>query len=108
MAADSGAARLRPIRTRPTQPSAELGRGLDSKSEDLKNVSAVHDDGDADYEPLTPASRAFCSSSLNMTILVTFGLKNSCNIEALKEGLKSTLLRHKRFSSVVVSELSFS
>ena len=108
MAADSGA-RLRPIRTtRPAskQPFAELGRGLDdSKSEDSENASAIRD---GEYEPLTPASRAFCNPYLNVTILVTFGLKTSCNIEALKEGLKSTLLRHKRFSSVVVSQLSFS
>ena len=117
MASDSAHhVRLRPIRTTPTKKpppppfcAEELGRGLHSQSEeDSENVSAVHDADDADYEPLTPASRVFCSPSLNMTILVTFGLKTSCNIDALKEGLKSTLLRHKRFCSVVVSELSFS
>lgn len=54
-----------------------------------------------ELEPVTPAGRLFNQPSLNCYILVIFGFKTQMDVEALKAGLEATLIKHKRFSSIV-------
>lgn len=80
--------RLRPLRTKP-----DHGKLHDS-------VHGIPQDAD-EIEPMTPAGRVFSDPLFNCHILVIFGFRNPCQIEAIKEGLRNTLLKHKRFCSVV-------
>lgn len=52
-------------------------------------------------EPVTPAGRLFNQPSLNCYILLIVGFKTQMDVEALKAGLEATLIKHKRFSSIV-------
>lgn len=54
-----------------------------------------------ELEPVTPAGRLFNQRSLNCYILVIFGFKTQMDVEAIKAGLEATLIKHKRFSSIV-------
>ena len=87
-----------PIRTRPSKPKSELGHGLDSDSK-------TNEEDHVSYEPLTPAGRVFSSSSFNLNICVILGFKSPCSVQVLKDGMSGSLLKHKRFSSVLVSLL---
>eukprot|EP01018_Ginkgo_biloba_P023429 Gb_16734 [translate_table: standard] len=53
------------------------------------------------FEPLTPVGCLFNQPSLNCYILVIIGLKKKIDVELFKAGLESTLVQHKRFSSIV-------
>ncbi|KAH9330018.1 hypothetical protein KI387_002126, partial [Taxus chinensis] len=52
-----------------------------------------------EIEPVSPAGQVFIQSSFNCYIIVIFRLKTQINVEAIKTGLESTLVQHKRFSS---------
>lgn len=76
--------RLRPVRTKPAVTSTFINEVEENEK-----------------EPVTPAGCVFCDPLLNCQILVIFGFKNPINLQALKEGTRSSLLQHKRFCSVV-------
>jgi len=52
-------------------------------------------------EPVTPAGCLFSQPSLNCYILAIFGFKTQMDVEGIKGGLEATLIKHKRFSSIV-------
>ncbi|MCO5612232.1 hypothetical protein L7F22_066496 [Adiantum nelumboides] len=107
---EAGGLKLRPIRTRPPASSsyevsvdaAELDAGLVQQI--LTPNVRSHGNDDADNgacticEPVTPAGRAFLDPSF---ILVILGSKDPINIDALKSGLRETIIKHKRFSSII-------
>jgi hypothetical protein len=55
-----------------------------------------------DQEPLTPIGRMFLEPDLYLCGLCTIGFQNLIDLEELKHTLRNTLVKHKRFSSVVV------
>jgi hypothetical protein len=55
-----------------------------------------------DQEPLTPIGRMFLEPDLYLCGLCTIGVQNLIDLEELKHTLRNTLVKHKRFSSVVV------
>lgn len=85
--------RLRPVRTKLLDDSVKLTEHDDDKVSD--DVSTLV------KEPVTPAGRVFCSPIFNVHILVTLGIKTPCRIEDFKDGIRSTLLKHKRFCSIM-------
>lgn len=54
-------------------------------------------------EPVTPAGRLFSQPNLNCYILCTLGFKDTINVSDFKETLLETLVKHKRFHSIMVS-----
>eukprot|EP00250_Pteridium_aquilinum_P009153 c18476_g1_i1 orf=277-1923(-) len=103
---EAASAKLRPVRTK-------LYKTLNKSTDPNYSVKLydggvkddVHGDNDAGacdtHEPVTPAGRVFCSPSFNVHILVILGFKSPINIEVFKTGIHDTLLKHKRFSSVI-------
>lgn len=90
--------KLRPIRTRHStfhDTSGDAGKLAG-------NDDAVDGSGTcANCEPVTPAGCAFLQPSLNAHIIVILGSKVPINIDFLKAGLHETIIKHKRFRSVV-------
>lgn len=103
---EAGSAKLRPIRTK-LYNSHDVS--VDSLKLDNGHVKDVVADDDRDShayscdtdEPVTPAGRVFFDPSLNIHILVILGSKVPINIDAFKAGISDTLLKHKRFCSIV-------
>eukprot|EP00249_Psilotum_nudum_P006191 c19527_g1_i1 orf=234-824(+) len=82
--------KLRRIRVKPiVAASASASQGV------------VADAVEHEMEPMTPAGRAFSESIFNCHILVVFGFMFPMDLESLKNALSNTLLKHKRFCSVV-------
>ncbi|GAB2227617.1 hypothetical protein Droror1_Dr00009443 [Drosera rotundifolia] len=86
--------RMRPIITKrtPPPPSSSLdgsGGGGGKEEEKLE-------------EPLSPGARIFHTSKLNCCIIAMFGCETEYNVGVMREGLKQTLIKHPRFSSVLV------
>jgi hypothetical protein len=54
-------------------------------------------------EPVTPCGRLFCQPNMNCYIMCTLGFKNPINLPDFKRALQETLVKHKRFHSVMVS-----
>ncbi|GLJ16991.1 hypothetical protein SUGI_0293830 [Cryptomeria japonica] len=54
-----------------------------------------------EFEPVTPAGRVFSQPALYCYIITIFKLKTQIDVETIKSGLESSLLKHKRFSSVM-------
>uniref|UniRef100_A0A0D6R6X2 Uncharacterized protein n=1 Tax=Araucaria cunninghamii TaxID=56994 RepID=A0A0D6R6X2_ARACU len=52
-------------------------------------------------EPVTPAGRVFSQPSFNCYIVVIFRLKTAINVEGMRTGLENSLIKHKRFSSIM-------
>ncbi|XP_043714377.1 wax ester synthase/diacylglycerol acyltransferase 5-like isoform X2 [Telopea speciosissima] len=58
-----------------------------------------------DDEPLTPVGRFFLQPEMNQVISCVVGMKNSIDLEALKDAIKDSLmLQHPRFNSVLVRD----
>ncbi|KAL8160050.1 hypothetical protein V2J09_001587 [Rumex salicifolius] len=57
-------------------------------------------------EPLSPGSRIFHEKDFNIHVLAILGCKTKVDIETIKANFPSTLLKHPRFSSVVVGDAS--
>ncbi|MCO5568758.1 hypothetical protein L7F22_022458 [Adiantum nelumboides] len=102
--------KLRPIRTSRPPASCNFEGSVDAVELDGGQIlppnvrSHGDDDDDADdraCEPVTPAGRAFLDPSFNAHILVILGSKDPINIDALKSGLRETITKHKRFSSII-------
>lgn len=53
-------------------------------------------------QPLSPAARLFHQPHLNCNIIIIFGSGKAADINAVKAGLEASLLRHPRFSSILV------
>jgi hypothetical protein len=56
-------------------------------------------------EPVTPAGRVFMQPDLNCYIICTLGFKDTINVAEFKKTLLETLVNHKRFHSVLVSDI---
>ncbi|KAK9758074.1 hypothetical protein RND81_01G204800 [Saponaria officinalis] len=71
--------------------------------------SEKHEKGDTssdDEEPLSPGSVIFHRPTFDIHILAILGCKVPINVDVLKEKLPLTLLKHPRFSSLVVGDAS--
>ncbi|KAJ6851276.1 O-acyltransferase WSD1-like [Iris pallida] len=55
-------------------------------------------------EPLSPAARLFHQPSFNCHIVSIMGMSKRIDVDTVKAGLEETLVRHPRFSSVLVSD----
>ncbi|KAM7467701.1 hypothetical protein LguiB_015263 [Lonicera macranthoides] len=55
-------------------------------------------------EPLSPYARAFQTKRLNCSVVATIGIKTTIDIDTFKLGLETTLIKHPRFSSLLVSD----
>lgn len=53
-------------------------------------------------EPVTPAGRLFSQPNLNCYILCTLGFRDTINVSDFKGTLLETLVKHKRFHSIMV------
>jgi hypothetical protein len=53
-------------------------------------------------EPVTPCGRLFIQPSMNCYIMCTLGFKNPINLPEVRVALEETLVKHKRFHSVMV------
>ncbi|WZZ00333.1 hypothetical protein YC2023_072661 [Brassica napus] len=62
--------------------------------------------GEHDDEPLTPTARLFTAPEFNCYITAVIGLKSKINRDVFIEGLEQTLLKHPRFSSILVNDSS--
>lgn len=58
---------------------------------------------DVEEEPVTPAGRVFMQPNLNCYILCTLGFQELINVAEFKDTLSETLVKHKRFHSILVS-----
>lgn len=82
--------RLRPIATKTSG-----GKGGGTANE----VAAVE-------EPLSPGARMFHEKDFNIHVLAIVGCKTKVDIDIIKANFPSTLLKHPRFSSIVVGDPS--
>ncbi|KAK6925992.1 O-acyltransferase, WSD1-like, N-terminal [Dillenia turbinata] len=57
-----------------------------------------------DEQPLSPAARLFHSPNINCYIIAVMGCKTKFDAEVIKVGLEMTLVKHPRFSSLMVVE----
>eukprot|EP00249_Psilotum_nudum_P013882 c24565_g1_i1 orf=53-1726(+) len=55
----------------------------------------------SEAEPMTPAGQIFSDRSFNCHIVILFGFKHPIDLEALRSQLQDSLLKHKRFCSIV-------
>eukprot|EP01018_Ginkgo_biloba_P023427 Gb_04452 [translate_table: standard] len=66
------------------------------------NINGIREEEELETsEPLSPFGRLFTQPPLNCYILIIIGLKKEIDADAMKAGLESTLVQHKRFSSIV-------
>ncbi|KNA20235.1 hypothetical protein SOVF_054360 [Spinacia oleracea] len=61
---------------------------------------------DDDDEPLSPSSAAFHTANFNVHVLAIMGSTTPANVELIKAKFSNTLLKHPRFSSVVIGDPS--
>lgn len=81
---------LRPIKTkRSTSRGADSGEEINSKEE----------------EPVSPAGRLFLEPNVNPHIIAIIGFKTSIDLNVAKAKLPHTLLKHPRFSSLLVRNI---
>eukprot|EP01018_Ginkgo_biloba_P015430 Gb_17842 [translate_table: standard] len=59
------------------------------------------DDEEGEEEAMTPKGAIFCNPCIDCYILVIIGLIRQVHLPSLKAALQSTLVKHKRFSSIV-------
>lgn len=71
-----------------------------------KGLVILDDDDDTREEPLSPTSVAFHKPNFNINILAIMGCKTSVDLELCKSKASITLLKHPRFSSIVVGDPS--
>lgn len=91
-----------PIKTKRAKEEEEEGRrdggeaGVDIRNcnKEMMNV---------EEEPLSPAARLFHEPNFNLHIVAIMGCKTRIYPEVVKANLPHTLLRHPRFSSLLVN-----
>lgn len=54
-------------------------------------------------QPLSPAARVFHSPEFNCYVIAVIGIKKKIEPDVIIEGLRQTLIRHPRFSGILVS-----
>ncbi|KAL9225399.1 hypothetical protein vseg_001331 [Gypsophila vaccaria] len=64
--------------------------------------TAFDETGLEEEEPLSPVARLFHAPKFNCCIIAVVGCKTKFDVEAIKEGLLHTLVKHPRFSSKLV------
>lgn len=69
---------------------------LNIKRSDAKNEITAED------EPLSPPALLFQSPKLNCYVIATMGSKTKWDPQLVKIGLENTLVKHPRFSSLLV------
>jgi hypothetical protein len=52
-------------------------------------------------EPVSPCGQMFCQPNMNCYILCTLGFKNPINLPEFRKTMEETLVKHKRFHSVM-------
>ena len=60
---------------------------------------------EAEGQPLSPAARLFHQPHFNCTIIAMMGIGKPIDVDAVKAGLEASIVRHPRFSSVLVNFL---
>eukprot|EP01018_Ginkgo_biloba_P023424 Gb_01171 [translate_table: standard] len=66
------------------------------------NINGIREEEELETsEPLSPFGRLFHQPSLNCCILIIIGFKKEIDVDVAIAGLEATLLKHKRFSSIV-------
>ncbi|CAM6025957.1 unnamed protein product [Sphagnum balticum] len=75
--------------------------GLKSRAADGAGGLGEGEPESTEEEPVTPAGRMFLQPDLCCTILCTMGFQNTINLESFKQAVKNTLVKHKRFTSIV-------
>lgn len=94
----SSGLRLRPVKVNRAGDTAERSdHGVPNKN----FLQETWDD-----EPMTPAGRVFTEMSSTFVCVCILGFKNPIDTHKFKSHLELTLMKHKRFSSRVVSSLS--
>eukprot|EP01018_Ginkgo_biloba_P023428 Gb_16735 [translate_table: standard] len=71
----------------------------DEKYNDLNREDDIQS-----LEPVTPAGRVFNQPALNCYIMVIIGFKKQIDAELIKAGLEASMVKHKRFSSIVTED----
>ncbi|XP_028554475.1 O-acyltransferase WSD1 [Dendrobium catenatum] len=77
-------------------------RGFISSATETEKAAAKEDEG----QQLSPAARIFRQPQFNCHIIAILGMGKFIRADELKAGLEATLVRHPRFSSVQVTDLS--
>jgi hypothetical protein len=81
------------LRLRPLKTSSPLETG-----NTLKFIPA----DDEPTSPVTPVGRAFSQPNMNVVILCIVGLAEKPGLQQMQEFLQGTLVKHKRFHSIMV------
>lgn len=58
-------------------------------------------------QPMSPAGRMFHTKGFNCFVIAVIGMSTEVDVELVKLGLTQTLLKHPRFSSIMVCVLSY-
>jgi hypothetical protein len=91
------------LKTHAAVENVDVDVGAEATDDDHKRNSSLHEPAELDdQEPLTPIGRMFLEPDLYLCGLCTIGFQNLIDLEELKHTLRNTLVKHKRFSSVVV------
>lgn len=79
------------LRLRPLKRQSESGS-------DLRYVPPE----DEPKSPVTPVGRAFSQPDMNVVILCIVGFSDRPDVRTMREFLRGTLVKHKRFHSIMV------
>lgn len=91
--AKTASLRLRPLKT--SSERADPGTALRFTPEEDEPTS-----------PVTPVGQAFSQPDMNVVILVIVGLAQKPALQHMQEFLRDSLVRHRRFHSVMVRKVS--
>ncbi|GMH08898.1 hypothetical protein Nepgr_010738 [Nepenthes gracilis] len=78
---------------------ARLGGGTGGGSGGAGQANAAEEELE---EPLSPGARLFHAPKTNCCIIAIMGSKTKIDVDAVKDGLMNTLIKHPRFSSKLV------
>lgn len=90
-----------------------MAAGLRSRSSSLKPIETTrkaieeYDMVTVEDEPLSPSARLFHNSSFNVHALAIMGFKTRISPQPVKDKLVQTLLKHPRFTSLMVRSFCF-
>jgi len=100
-AADEVSSLLRLRRIATTKPDAATA----VSSTNFSSATEEAAEEPPEEEPVTPCGRLFCEPNMSCYIMCILGFKNLINLPEFKQALKETLVKHKRFHSVMVSNI---
>jgi len=96
-AADEVSSLLRLRRIATTKPDAATA----VSSTNFSSATEEAAEEPPEEEPVTPCGRLFCEPNMSCYIMCILGFKNLINLPEFKQALKETLVKHKRFHSVM-------